>query len=100
MKLVTTCAAALSVLALAACGEDVVSKDDVESQASTVIEKEVGQKPKSITCPDDLKAKVGETMKCELTAPDDSKVDVTVKVTSASDGEAKFSVEVGDEVRR
>ena len=100
MKLITTCAVALAVLGLAACGEDVIAQDDVEEQAKTVIAQEVGQEPKAISCPEDLTAEVGESMTCELTAPDDSKLDVEVTVTSKDGDNAKFSVEVGDEVRR
>src|SRR3954468_16598253 len=100
MKLATSCVALLAIGGLAACGENVISKDEVEKQATTVITQEVGKSPKSIVCPDDLKAEVGATMKCELTAGDESKLDVNIKVTSAEDGKARFDVEVGREIRR
>jgi hypothetical protein len=87
-------------LAFAACGEDVVEQSEVEAEAEKAITQQVGQAPKSIECPGDLKAEKGEKMKCELTAPDDSKLDVTITVTSAEDGNAKFDVQVGTEVRR
>ncbi len=94
MKLVATCAAALAVLGLAACGDDVISKSDVEEQATTVIEQQVGEKPKSVSCPEDLKGEKGAKMTCDLTTADDTKLDVNVVVTSVQDDKANFSVEV------
>ena len=94
MKLVTICAAVLSVFVLAACGGNAVAKDDVENQASSLIEKEAGQKPKSVTCPDDLDAEKDAKMTCELVTPDDTKLKVNIVVTSVEDDTAKFSVEV------
>ena len=94
MKLVTTCVTLLAVFALAACGGSAVAKDDVEKQASDLIEKDAGEKPKSVTCPEDLDAEKGAKMKCELVAPDDTKYDLEVVVTSVENDTAKFSVEV------
>ncbi|HEX8205753.1 MAG TPA: DUF4333 domain-containing protein [Solirubrobacteraceae bacterium] len=87
-------------LAFAACGEDVVEQSEVEDEAKRAITQEVGQAPKDIKCPGDLKAEKGEKMKCTLVAGDGSELDVTVTVTSAEGGEAKFDVQVGTEVRR
>jgi Domain of unknown function (DUF4333) len=89
-----------SVLLFAACGEDVVEQEEVESEAKKAIAAEVGQEPKEINCPGDLKAEQGEKLRCTLVAGDDSELDVDVTVRSIEDGQARFDVQVGTEVRR
>ena len=96
----SVCAVAALAVAFGACGQDVVEEADVESEVKRVVAEEVGQQPKEIDCPGDLEAKKGEKMTCTLVAPDGSEVDTFVTVTSAEGGDAKFSVEVGTEVRR
>jgi hypothetical protein len=100
MRRLLATAAVGSALLLTACGEDVVDEAEVESQAEKAITEQVGQAPKRIDCPGDLKAEKGEKMTCTLVAGDDSELDVEVTVTSAEDGNAKFDVQVGTEVRR
>jgi hypothetical protein len=78
----------------AGCGDKVVSADSVAKTIKTEIAKQVDQAPKSVDCPDDLKAEVGATTTCKLVAADDSKFDVAVKVTSVKDDKALYSVEV------
>ncbi len=46
------------------------------------VEKKVGQTPKSVTCPGDLAAQTGTTMRCILTADDGTAFGVTVTVTA------------------
>lgn len=94
------CAVAALAVAFGACGQEKIEQAELEEEVKSVVAQEVGQQPKAIECPGDLEAKKGEKMTCTLVAPDDSKVDVVVTVTSAEDGDAKFSVEVGTEVRR
>lgn len=70
---------ACGVALLAGCsvhvgGTKAVGKKQVEQEVSTELTKSVGQKPKSVTCPGDLKAKVGTTMRCTLTAKDGSTI--------------------------
>ncbi len=100
MKITTICATALLSLSLAACGTEVVEQADVEKQASDALAAEVGQKPKSVDCPGDLDAEKGKSIKCTLTAPDDSKVDVTVTVASIDGDRARLDVQAGSEVQR
>lgn len=92
--------AAPLVVLLAGCGEKTVAAGEVASQVKASLTKKVGQAPKKITCPEDLRAEVGATLTCVLVAPDDSEVDVDVKVTSVADGRAKFDIQVGTQVRR
>jgi hypothetical protein len=91
--------AAVAAVALGGCGDKVLDQADVESNVKKVVAEEVGQEPKRIECPDDLKAEVGEKMTCTLVADDDSEVDVTVTVTEVDGDNAKYDVEVGEEVR-
>ncbi len=89
-----------STLLLSACGEDTLAEKDLENEVKSVLTQQIGQAPKEIDCPGDLKAEKGEKMTCTLVADDGSKVDTEVTVTSAEDGKAKFNVQVANEVRR
>lgn len=82
------------VVAMAACsGEKVLDEAEVEEGAKQALTETVGQEPDSIDCPDDLKAEVGATMRCELTAGSDT-LGVTVTVTSIDGDNATYDVEV------
>ena len=82
------------VMAMAACsGEKVLDEAEVEEGAKQALTETVGQEPDSIDCPDDLKAEVGATMRCELTAGSDT-LGVTVTVTSIDGDNATYDVEV------
>ena len=82
---------AAASVALSACEESVsvggssVSKSEIESKATEKLGAEVGQVPKSVVCPDDLDAKVGESETCVLTAKDGTTYDMTAKITSVDD---------------
>jgi hypothetical protein len=93
-------AALVLSLATAGCGEDALSEEDLENEVKTELTRQVGQAPKEIDCPGDLKAEKGEKMTCTLVADDGSRVDTFVTVTSAEDGKAKFDIQVDDQVRR
>lgn len=90
-------AASLVLLSAAGCGSsepDAVGGSELEEQVSAALEKEVGQAPDDMSCPDELKAEKGATTKCTLTAGSD-KLGVTVTTTSVSDdGQVKFNVKV------
>jgi Domain of unknown function (DUF4333) len=57
-------------------------KADVEKQVSDQLARKVGQTPKSVTCPGDLAAQTGTTMRCILTADDGTAFGVTITVTA------------------
>ena len=84
----------IGTLAVAACGTGAVARSDVEKNVSDQLTATVGQKPKSITCPGDLDAKVGTTMRCSLTADDDTSLGLVVTVTSVQGGDVKFDLAV------
>ena len=73
-----------------------VKKADVEKQVSDQLTQKVGQTPKSVTCPGDLAAQTGTTMRCILTADDGTTIGLTVTVTSVdtSTGNVSFDIKV------
>jgi hypothetical protein len=98
MRVLFPVSLACGVALLAGCsgGTKAVDKKQVEQEVSTELTKTVGQKPKSITCPGDLKAKVGTKMRCTLTATDGSTIGLTLTVTSVKDSDVKFHIRVDD----
>jgi hypothetical protein len=89
----------VATLLLIGCGEKTFSKTDVETGSMEALTKKVGQPSPQITCPDDLKAKVGEKMICSM--PINAKTyDVTVTVTSLDDSSTgHYDVEVASAPR-
>ncbi|MFL6090007.1 MAG: DUF4333 domain-containing protein [Aeromicrobium sp.] len=88
----TTCA---SAVLLTGCSKT-VSKADVEKQSATQLAAVTNQPVPKVTCPGDLEAKVGATMKCTLVAKGDTvKYPVTITVTSLKGGKANFNAVVG-----
>ena len=95
--------AAASMLALAGaagCGEEKVEQAELERKVKQSITKEVGQAPKAINCPGDIEAKVDAKTRCTLVAPDDSEVDVAVRVREVEGDTTRFDIQVADKVRR
>ena len=88
----------LLLAGLAACSSTpVLTADTVASSAEDALEKQIGVRP-SITCPDDVDAKVGEETRCTLTGGDDpTEYGVTVTVTSVEGRNATFDVQVDEE---
>ena len=73
----------------AAPSDDGIAKCPVDGQKGRCREagldqlaRKVGQTPKSVTCPGDLAAQTGTTMRCILTADDGTAFGVTVTVTA------------------
>lgn len=91
------CAGACAVLLLG-CSTTTkkVSAGDAAQQISDVLEDETGQRPDEVTCPEDLEAEVGATMRCELT-DGEATYGVTIGVTEVEDGVATFDIEVDAE---
>ncbi len=85
-----------ALLVLAGCSTTgAVSQADLEQQVSTQLESSVGVAPDSVTCPGDLTAETGTTMRCELTAGD-STYGLTVTVTGVENDVASFDILVDD----
>lgn len=85
-------------IALAGCsGKKEVSASEVEEQAATQLAAQVNAPKPNVDCPGPLKAEVGATLDCVLTAEGDpTRYPVKIEVTSVEDEKVNFSVEVGD----
>ncbi|MGW1680580.1 DUF4333 domain-containing protein [Saccharopolyspora sp. NPDC002376] len=88
--LLTGCSASFSV------GGNTLSTETLETQITEQLTKTVGQAPDSVSCANPLKAEVGESERCELTAAD-TRYGVTVTVTSVEGDKAKFDIQVDNE---
>ena len=92
---VRTAAAVFAVLgATAGCGGEVrIRQADVETQAKRAVGHLIGRAPDAVTCPGDMVAEVGHTMRCTLDS-DGSQFGVTITITSmdAAGQNAKFAV--------
>lgn len=77
-------AMAVTGAALSGCsfstGTPVVAKADLQKDISERLDK-AGAKPTSVTCKDDLKGEVGQTVTCEVALSDDNVIDPVVTVT-------------------
>lgn len=86
---------ALLVLALglAGCssGPSAVGKDDVAGQVSSKMTDASGNKPDSVTCPEDLKAEVGGQVNCAMKVKGQP-FNVNVAVTSVNGDQVKFDM--------
>ena len=89
---------ACGVLLAAGCsvsvGSTTVSKSKLEQKVADRLAAKVGQRPKAITCPGDLKAEKGTKMRCRLEADDGTKIGLTVTVTSVQGSDVKFNIKV------
>ena len=87
----------VALAALTGCGggTPTVEKDKLEEGIADDLEREIGSRPDKITCPDDLTGTVGETMRCELTAGEDT-LGLTVEVTEVDGSDVAYTVEVDE----
>jgi len=101
--------APLATLALAACGEKSLDNDKGETFIRGVVSDKVGVKVKSVSCPEDVKAKKGGKFKCQVTGTDGTKgaVDVVqtddkgnVEIRSTLLPSAKLEQSVNDVIRQ
>ncbi|MCX4094062.1 DUF4333 domain-containing protein [Nocardia sp. alder85J] len=94
-----TAAFVVSAAALTACsvsvGTRTVDKNEVASQISSKLEEQVGRKPDSVECPQNLDARKDATLVCTLT-DQGSSYDVTVTVTSVEGDKANFDINVAN----
>jgi Domain of unknown function (DUF4333) len=88
-----------SCLFLTACSEKTVAKGVVEENISAKLGDKFGERPKSVVCPSSLPAKVDSKITCLLTAPDGTKLDVFVTVTSIEGSDVNFHIKVDDKVK-
>lgn len=96
-------AVAASMLLVGCSGSVNVGKSEPKLSANTLateVSEELaattGQPKPDITCPKDLKGKVGTTTRCTLTADDGSTLGVTVTVTSVDGDKIGFDIKADD----
>jgi predicted secreted protein len=94
-------AALTLTLSLSACsasasiGTKQVDKAEVVKQVSAQLAKQVGKAPDSVTCPDNLDAKVGADLDCSLT-DQGANYGVHVTVSSVDGDNVNFDIKVAD----
>ncbi|MEV6104907.1 DUF4333 domain-containing protein [Streptomyces sp. NPDC051940] len=92
---------AVAIGALAACSAEAgttssVGTEDLEKKVTTTLTEKVGQAPKSVDCPDKLKAEEGATTRCTLTAEDGSKIGLTVTAGKPDGDDVPIDIKVDD----
>ncbi|WP_433335147.1 DUF4333 domain-containing protein [Spirillospora sp. CA-294931] len=75
-------------------GDKSVKRSELEKGVADQLDKQVGQRPKKVDCPKDLKAKKGTAMRCRLEADDGSKIGLTVTVTSVEGSKVRYAIKV------
>ncbi|HJQ46420.1 MAG TPA: DUF4333 domain-containing protein [Amycolatopsis sp.] len=102
MKLPAFLLVAGAVLALGGCSVTVqktdnsISKETLEQGIADTLQKKVGDRPDTVTCPGSLKPEPGASIRCELTAVG-LRYGVTATVTSAENGKANYDVKVDNQ---
>jgi hypothetical protein len=81
-----------AVIVLGGCGTEVLSNP--EQDVSNAVFTATGQRPKTVTCPKNIDAKVGKTFRCTLTASDGTKIGATVTETSITNGKVQMHIQV------
>ena len=85
MRTAAAVAVAATALLAAGCGTKSVSKGDIEAQIKDQLAKRGYTAPvKSVSCPDDLEAKVGKKEACTLTYKSGHQFEVRARVVSVS----------------
>jgi hypothetical protein len=74
---------------------ETVDKNQVASVISDKLTQQVGKKPDSVTCPDNLKGVEGATLRCQLTDGSE-KYGISVTVTNVDAGDVNFDFKVDD----
>ena len=74
---------------------ETVDKKQVAQVISDKLYQQVGQRPDSVTCPDNLKGVEGATLRCQL-ADGAKKYGISVTVTNVDAGDVNFDFKVDD----
>jgi predicted small lipoprotein YifL len=90
-RLLIAPAALLATFGLAACGDKTIETGSAEKSISDNIEQQGLPKPKSVECPDEIKAEKGGKFSCTLTTADGSKVKVNA---SQTDDNGRFNFDI------
>ncbi|HVV13771.1 DUF4333 domain-containing protein [Amycolatopsis sp.] len=95
-------ASALAVLTLTGCSvhaevftsADMIAKTEYERGISDALASAVGARPASVECPGAVKAAVGQTTRCVLTASDGSRYGLTSVITKVEGKKWNAHIEV------
>jgi hypothetical protein len=72
-----------AVFVLAACGDEMLDVDKVESEVAPEIERQTGTRDVAVDCPDDVEIEEGATFECGVSAA--GGVEAKVEVTQSDD---------------
>lgn len=86
----TVAAVAVGLLALTACGSHSVAHDDVAKSIGDQLQKQ-NIDAQGVACPEDLKAAVGQTVRCSFTVGGQP-VDAIATVTSVEGSNVKYDI--------
>jgi Domain of unknown function (DUF4333) len=92
-------AVACAVVAVSGCsgsveiGDATIQKEKLEQGIADSLEKAVGQRPDSVTCPNSVPAKAGAKVRCVLSAGN-VRYGLTATITSYRNGNAHYKVTV------
>lgn len=78
-------------LALAACGEKTINAQNAADTVDRTVTEKTGFEPTDTSCPEDVKAEVGETFECSFTGPEGPYV-AFVRVTEVDGDDAIFFI--------
>jgi Domain of unknown function (DUF4333) len=87
---------AAGALALTGCSSE-VDGGDIAEEIQSRLSEQMPQPPKSVDCPDNLKAEEGATIECTLVTADDVSYGVTVEATAVDGDNVEYSFEVDSE---
>ena len=96
MTMIAAVAGAAALLLGGCSSESSVDKGDLAGEVSRQLADSAGHAPESLTCPEDLPAKVDATAKCSLSDSGQT-YGVEVKVTAVDGSDVKFDIKVDDE---
>lgn len=83
--------------ALASCGRSAVPADDIEQEIQKLVLQAEGQAAEAVTCPEPLPAKIGSSIRCEVTSGGGRMYGVTVKATSVEGEDVNYTFNVYDD---
>ena len=86
-------AAVVAALAIAACGgyDSGQAEGEIQDKLSSQVEQAVGSPITSVSCPDDVELKAGETFDCAATLENGDELTVNSEITD-DDGNATFNI--------
>ena len=82
---------------LAGCGTKTVQGNAVEQKVADGLQRQVGQRPADVRCPDKIEAKAGAKARCTIVGSDGSEIGMTVTM---KDDQGNFSYVVDNKLSK